>query len=63
MSFDLGSLELSESKRNMIYFLRIINGFKSIDIYYRDTDSLFVESKHWGILKKTGLIGKKLSTR
>ena len=33
-------------------------GFYTNDVYYTDTDSLYVESKHWDKLKEKNLIGK-----
>ena len=41
-------------------FIHAINGFYTNDIYYTDTDSLYIENKHWDKLEKTGLVGKKL---
>ena len=36
----------SNSKRIMINFIRVINGFYNNSIYYGDTDSLYVEKKY-----------------
>ena len=30
------------------------------DVYYTDTDSLYIENKHWDILDKAGLVGRNL---
>ena len=46
----LGAFILSNSKRNMNIFIREINGFYDNSIYYRDTDSLYVEKKCWDVL-------------
>ena len=35
-------------------------GFIKNDVYYTDTDSLYIESKHWDKLDKAGLVGKNL---
>ena len=50
MPFHLRLFVLSKSK-----FFRAKNGFGSIDVYYQDTDCLFIESKHWSKLQKAGL--------
>ena len=51
---------LSNSKRIMINFIHAIDGFYSKDVYYTDTDSLYIENKHWDKLNKAGLVGKNL---
>ena len=51
---------LSNSKRIMNNFIDAIDGFDSNDVYYTDTDSLYIESKHWDKLNKAGLVGKNL---
>ena len=38
----------------------MINGFYTNDVYFTDTDSLYIENKHWDKLDKAGLVGKKL---
>ena len=38
---------LSNSKRRMNKFIHAFDGFYTIDFYYTDTDSLYIESKHW----------------
>ena len=35
-----------------------MDGFFTNDVYYTDTDSLYIESKHWDKLNKAGLVGK-----
>ena len=52
---------LSNSKRIMNNFLHAIDGFYSNDVYYTDTDSLYIENKHWNKLKEKTLIGKNLA--
>ena len=51
---------LSNSKRIMNNFIHAIDGFYTNDVYYTDTDSLYIESKHWEKLNKAGLVGKNL---
>ena len=51
---------LSNSKRLMNNFIHAIDGFYTNDVYYTDTDSLYIESKHWEKLNKAGLVGKNL---
>ena len=48
---------LSNSKRIMNNFIYAIDGFYT---NYTDTDSLYIESKHWEKLDKAGLVGRKL---
>ena len=56
----LGAFVLSNWKRIMNIFIHAINGFYTNDIYYTDTDSLYIEHKHWDKLEKAGLVGKAL---
>ena len=51
---------LSNSKRIMNNFIHAIDGFNTNDVYYIDTDSLYIENKHWDKLEKAGLLGKNL---
>ena len=60
MPLHLGAFVLSNSKRIMNNFIHAINGFYTNDIYYTDTDSLYIENKHWDKLEKAGLVGKNL---
>ena len=60
MPLHLGAFVLSNSKRIMNIFIHAINGFYSNDVYYTDTDSLYIENKHWDKLKGAGLVGKDL---
>ena len=60
MPLHLGAFVLSNSKRIMNKFIHAINGFYTNDVYYTDTDSLYIEKKHWDKLDKAGLVGKGL---
>ena len=60
MPLHLGAFVLSNSKRLMNNFIHAINGFYTNDVYYTDTDSLYIENKHWDKLEKAGLVGKNL---
>ena len=39
-------------------FIHAINGFYTNEVYYTDTDSLYIENKDWDKLDKAGLVGK-----
>ena len=56
----LGAFILANSRRIMNEFIREINGFYSNNIYYTDTDSLYIEKKNWDVLDKANLVGEKL---
>ena len=58
MPLHLGAFVLSNCKRIISNFIHAINGFYSSDVYYTDTDSLYIENKHWDKLDKAGLVGK-----
>ena len=60
MPLHLGAFVLSNSKRIMNNFIHAINGFYTNDVYYTDTDSLYIENKHWDKLEKAGLVGNGL---
>ena len=60
MPLHLGAFALSNSKRIMSNFLHAVNGFYTNDVYYTDTDSLYIENKHWDKLNEGGSVGKKL---
>ena len=60
MPLHLGAFVLSNSKRIMNNFIHAINGFYTNDVYYTDTDSLYIENKHWDKLKNLKLVGKNL---
>ena len=55
-----GAFVSSHSKRIMNNFIHAINGFYTDDVYYTDTDSLYIEIKHWKKLDKARLVGKGL---
>ena len=40
-------------------FIRGINGFYIISIYYGDTDSMYIEKKYWDVLDKANLVAEK----
>ena len=54
----LGSFVLSNSRRIINNSIHAINGFNTNDLYYTDTDSLFIENKHWEKLDRARLVGK-----
>ena len=51
---------LSSSKRILNNFIHAIDGFYTNDVFYTDTDSLYIGNKHWDKLYKAGLVGKNL---
>ena len=60
MPFHLDAFVLSNSKKIMNNFILATNGFYTNDVYCTDTDSLYIENKHWDELEKTCLVGKGL---
>ena len=56
----LGAFILANSRRIMNKFIREINGFYENNIYYTDTDSLYIERKFWDVLDKANLVGENL---
>ena len=60
MPSHLGAFILSHSKRIMNNFIKEIDGFKSPEIYYTDTDSLYIHKKNWDVLEKADLVGGNL---
>ena len=58
MPLHLGAFVLSNSKRIMNKFIRAIDGFYTNDVFYTDTDSLYLENKHWNKLDNAGVVGK-----
>ena len=58
MPLHLGAFVLSNRKRFMKNFIHAIDGFYSNDVYYNETDGLYIENKHWDKLDKAGLVGK-----
>ncbi|ESO91456.1 hypothetical protein LOTGIDRAFT_153900 [Lottia gigantea] len=55
----LGSFLLSHSKKIMNNFIHVINGFYKPEIYYTDTDSLYISSNNWKKLNRAGLVSEK----
>ena len=41
-------------------FIREKNGFYENNIYYTDTDSLYIEMLYWDVLDKASLVGEEL---
>ena len=60
MPSHFGSCILSHSKRLMKDIIKQINGFYSNNIYYTDTDSLYIHKKYWSTLVEKGYVGKYL---
>ena len=58
MPLHLGAFVLSNRKRTVNNFIHAIGGFYTNYVYYTDTDSLYIENKHWEKLDKAGLVGK-----
>ena len=61
LALQLAVFILSNSKRILNNFIHAIDGFYTNDVYYTDTDSLYIENKHWDKLDKAGLVGKNPS--
>ena len=57
MPLHLDAFVLSNSKRIKKNFIFVINGFYTNDVYYTDTDPLYIENKYWDKLDKAGLVG------
>ena len=55
-----GSFILSHSKRLMNKVFHEIDGFYSNNIYYGDTDSVYIHKKHWSILVEKRFVGNSL---
>ena len=60
MPLHLGAFVLSNSQRIMNKFKHAIDGFYTNDVYYTDTDSLYIENKHWDKLDQAAFVGKIL---
>ena len=56
----LGAFILANSRRIMNMFIREINGFYENNVYYTDTDSLYIEKKYWDVLDEANLVGDNL---
>ncbi|ESO82848.1 hypothetical protein LOTGIDRAFT_155884 [Lottia gigantea] len=54
----LGSFVLSHSKKIMNNFIHVIDGFYQPEIYYTDTDSLYISSSNWDKLNEAGLVSE-----
>ena len=52
---------LAHSRRIMNNFILSIDGFKKPEIFYTDTDSLYISNKNWNVLNKHGYVGNNLS--
>ena len=60
MPLNLGAFVLSYSKRITNNFIHALGGYYTNDVYSTDTDSLYIENKHWDKLESVGLVGKNL---
>ena len=58
MPLHMGAFLLSSIKGLMNNSIQAIDGFSKNDVYYTDTDSLYIENKHFDKLDKAGLTGK-----
>ncbi|ESO85031.1 hypothetical protein LOTGIDRAFT_176084 [Lottia gigantea] len=54
----LGAFILSHSKKIMNNFIHVIDGFYKPEIYYTDTDSLYISSSNWDKLNEAGLVSE-----
>ena len=61
MPSHLGVFILAHSRRIMNNFILSIDGFKKPEIFYTDTDSLYISNKNWNVLNKHGYVGNNLS--
>ena len=57
----LGAFVSSDSEKIMNNLIHAIGGFYTNDVDYTDTDSLYIENKHWEKLDKAGLVGENTS--
>ncbi|ESO81917.1 hypothetical protein LOTGIDRAFT_170461 [Lottia gigantea] len=53
-----GAFILSHSKKIMNNFIHVIDGFYKPEIYYTDTDSLYISSSNWDKLNEAGLVSE-----
>ena len=60
MPSHFGSFILSHSKRLMNNVIKQIDGFYNNNIYYTDTDSLYIHKKYWSVLDDSEFVGKSL---
>ena len=63
MPLHIGAFVLLNSKRIMNNFIHAIDGFYTHEVYYTDSDCLYIENKPWDKLEKAGLVGKEFATR
>ena len=56
----MGLFVISYSKQILNNVFHAINGFCTNDVYYGDTDSLYIEKKQCDKLDKAGPVGKSL---
>ena len=61
MPSHLGVFILAHSRRIMNNFILSIDGFKKPEIFYTETDSLYISSKNWNVLIEHGYVGNNLS--
>ena len=57
MPLHLGAFVLWNSKRLMKNFLDAIDGFHTNDVFYSDTDRLYIKYRHWEKIEKAGIVG------
>ena len=57
MPLPLGALVLSNGKHFMNKFIHAIDGFYTNNVYYTDTDRLYIKNKHWDKLDKARFVG------
>ena len=60
MPSHFGSNILSHSKRLMNNVINQLDGLYNNNIYYTDTDSLYIHKKYWSDLIEKGFVGKSL---
>ena len=60
LPLQLAGFILSNSKGIMKNFIHAIVGYYTNDVFYTDTDSFYLENKHWDKLNKANLVGKNL---
>ena len=56
----LGVFIIGKIKRIMNIFITEINGFYNNNIFYRDTDRLYIEKKYSDVLDEENLVGESL---
>ena len=56
----LGAFILGNGRRIMNKFIREKKGIYNNNIYYTDTDSLYIEETFWDVLDQANLFGKDL---